>query len=183
MLARLVLMMALASGDPHTLLSSWENLVEIRSAHSQAQSPELGKSLLIAVVTAPTHFYAREVIRNTWARDAKNAGIHVNFFMGKLPDDLPDRQKIETRLLGEGDLIRSDSFVESYHNLTAKAISIINFASMNSYQGLLKVDDDSYVRVDHLTTFLGQFPDWSNLYSGQFVSGTSVVRHFTVLCP
>merc|ERR1712196_197289 len=83
---------------------------------------------MIAVVSSPNHFSARKAIRVTWGSRAKGHGIPVKFFVGKYDPTKPDAGEIKAKLEKEqtenNDMIRPDSFTESYHNLTAKAISI-----------------------------------------------------------
>jgi len=75
----------------------------------------------------------------------------------------------------ERDVIRFTDFVESYHNLTAKAIDIFDFGYRNSYAGVMKVDDDVYLRIPRLTAFLASNSDWENEWAGQFTESSYVV--------
>jgi hypothetical protein len=98
------------------------------------------RKFMIAVVTSPTHFLARQAIRITWAADAKSVGVPVKFFIGQVPEEKKD---LEIKLKDEpDDVVRLDDFTEDYHNLTAKALDIFSYAYENCYTGVFKVDDE-----------------------------------------
>jgi len=133
-----------------------------------------GQGLLIAVVSSPAHFRARESIRSTWGQDAANWGIDVKFFMGQLPRG-PNKEEHESRIRSETDVVEFDDFTESYHNLTAKALDIFDYAYKTGFAGVMKVDDDTYVHIGRLSEFLTNNADWTNLYAGDFNENTYVV--------
>lgn len=136
---------------------------------------------MIAVVSAPDHFAARKAIRVTWSSRAKAHGIPVKFFVGKIDPKKEDQDKINLKLLKEqnenDDMVRPDSFIESYHNLTAKAISIFQYGYRNCFNGLMKVDDDTFLNVDRLKWNLDQESDLTDLWGGDFFWNSPVVKN------
>jgi len=143
------------------------------SSGSQKCNPNIRK-FMIAVVTSPTHFLARQAIRITWAADAKSVGVPVKFFIGQVPEDKKD---LEIKLRDEpDDVVRLNDFTEDYHNLTAKALDIFSYAFENCYTGVMKVDDDSYVRANHLLEFLATQSDWTNMYAGSMTRKAPVIK-------
>lgn len=64
------------------------------------------------------------------------------------------------------DVVHLTTFTEHYHNLTAKAKGIFNWAHQNDYSTLFKVDDDTFVRVDKLLEFIDSVDDLPNVYAG-----------------
>lgn len=130
-------------------------------------------SLLIAVVTAPGHKHARQAIRDTWARYLSSGPspfpkkkIEIKFFIGiQFNETLEESIKQEAE---QKDIVRLDSFTESYLNLTRKTLGIVSWAKDNGYDTVLKVDDDTFLRIDLLLEFLERLPSTRNVYSGHF---------------
>jgi len=122
--------------------------------------------VLIAVVTAPSHFSARDAIRTTWGArvvSGSNPNFDIRFFIGKQPDP-----QIEAHINAEANIIRLDGVVEAYQNLSRKVLGIVHWAKNNNYNKILKVDDDTYVRVDMLEKFLATLPTTKDVYGGHF---------------
>lgn len=131
------------------------------------------KDLLIAVVSSPNHFGARDAIRKSYALDAISSGrAQVKFFVGQLDNTtLPNVDELEKRINAEPDMVRFDDFIESYHNLSYKALDIFKWASDNGYHNVFKVDDDTYVRVNLALSFLDEHNQNPYMYAGAFVDG------------
>jgi len=115
-----------------------------------------GFKLLIGVVSAPNHEDARNSIRKTWAKISDNLGkkIDVRFFVGQISDEVKNKAELEILLNNSNDVIRLNTFVENYYNLTKKAKAIFSWANANGYSALMKVDDDTYVNIDNLWEFI-----------------------------
>eukprot|EP00299_Pterocystis_sp_00344_P012298 c587_g1_i1.p1 GENE.c587_g1_i1~~c587_g1_i1.p1 ORF type:complete len:315 (-),score=70.43 c587_g1_i1:67-969(-) len=143
-----------------------EALVPTSTNHTEHVGNE--DRVLIAVVTAPQHEDVRHAIRNTWgnltAKQQKR--VDVRFFVGELPPTLNNADKIEANL-NRSDVIRLEGFIEHYNNLTAKAKGIFSWAASQNYSALMKVDDDSFVRVDVMLAFIDSHNEsLSNIYAG-----------------
>jgi len=124
--------------------------------------------LLIAVVTSPEHFKAREAIRNTYASESNRQkyGFEIKFFIGDLPDG---KAHLNNKINEESNVVRLSGFVESYNNLAAKALGIFNWGWDNGYDTVFKVDDDSFIRPDYLRGFISQH-DTRHIFAGHIVS-------------
>jgi len=82
-----------------------------------------------------------------------------------------ERNRLEAILATEPDVVRFTSFVESYHNLTAKALELYAWAWENGFRSVMKVDDDTYLRVPQFLSFVHQQAPLFTIYSGQFIGG------------
>jgi len=137
------------------------NLVQASTNQTAVVKPEAtpepitNKKVLVAVVTAPQHEDARNAIRNTWGKLSRDhaARVDVRFFVGKLAADVPNAEAIDHSLT-RPDVVRLDTFTEHYFNLTAKAKGIFDWAYRQNYASLMKVDDDSFVRIDKLLDYI-----------------------------
>ncbi len=124
------------------------------------------KSLLIAVITAPTHVNA---IRQVWkgyqmtdfVQQADIAGfvthicstlyflitnvcddsIELKFFIGEVSasNDTTLERDLTEELRLNPDIVRLSGFEENYFNLTRKTLGVIKWARANEYQHLFKV--------------------------------------------
>merc|ERR1711871_1756125 len=132
---------------------------------------------MIAVVSSPDHFKARKAIRSTWGAQARAMGITVKHFVGQIAPDNEERDSIEAHLAEEGgDAVRATHFTESYHNLTSKALFIFEYARSNCYNGVMKVDDDTFLNVGRLKWFLDNNGNIKDLYFGNMMYDAPVVK-------
>jgi len=132
--------------------------------------------ILIAVVTAPSHFKVRNAIRETYMIDAAQSGrCDVKFFIGQLAPTVENREETEAKINAETDMVRLYDFTESYHNLSSKALDIFAYAGERGYKAILKVDDDTFVRVPKLLEFWDNEAHDPNIYAGTFVNGENAM--------
>lgn len=105
--------------------------------------------LLSYIHTAPDHHKRRTAIRNTWGnlRNFKDITFRIVFLMGK-PTNQVVQDGIQLEYDMYGDIVQED-FIDSYRNLTFKAIMgmrwISNYCSHAKY--ILKADDDIFVNI------------------------------------
>jgi len=150
---------------------------------TKQRSSNVGR-LLIGVETAPAHFDARQAIRQTWAKylDTTNPSVNrrwieemdLRFFVGEISGK---PSETESRLAVEPWLVRLDGFVESYGNLSAKTLGIISWASDMGYSHLMKVDDDVFLQLDLIDSFLKSTPGLDATYAGEFANGAAPVSN------
>lgn len=114
--------------------------------------------LLVYVHSAPGHYRRRAVIRQTWGNRANVADVAVRvvFLLGR-----PDRTSTEDALRMEADLygdVIQEDFVDSYRNLTYKAIMALKWVSLHCMHArfVLKTDDDVFVNMFVLVRHLRQ---------------------------
>ncbi|XP_075547275.1 beta-1,3-galactosyltransferase 5-like [Dermacentor variabilis] len=115
--------------------------------------------LAVVVCSSVERFEHRAAIRATWGRDVgDDKGAGVFFLVGK-PDATPRGQDIQNRLINESarhnDVIQAD-FRDTYRNLTIKTLFLLKWAYVNcsSTRFVLKADDDMFVNVERLLSFL-----------------------------
>lgn len=105
--------------------------------------------LIAYIHTAPKHYKRRMVIRQTWGNH-KNYDVIIRVvFVTGMSFDSP---KVQSSLLFEneqyGDIVQED-FLDSYKNLTYKAVAGLKWISQNCRHArfVLKSDDDMFVNM------------------------------------
>ncbi|XP_067943540.1 beta-1,3-galactosyltransferase 1-like isoform X2 [Watersipora subatra] len=106
-------------------------------------------SILIWIHTAPAHHRLRTLVRESWANPAhiRDREVSLVFFLG-----MPQNSSIQHMLEYESDTyqdIVQESFIDSYRNLTYKAILGCKWTSTycESAKVILKADDDMVVDI------------------------------------
>lgn len=135
-------------------------------------------SMVMSAPTLPSHV-TRAAMRKTWltySTRAKTPRIVKHFFLvgiGGLESALV--QDLQAEQNEFGDLVLLDGFRDSYQMLSAKLLLGIESAyrKYGKYAFFLKVDEDSFVRLDKLLDAIDAVPesDKSRLYMGQFMRG------------
>src|SRR6218665_949706 len=105
--------------------------------------------LLVYVHSAPHHADRRRVIRNTWGNATQfDLPIRVVFVMG-----LPvGNDSSDEHLVAESERyqdIIQENFVDTYYNITYKAVAALRWVSQRCPQAefVLKTDDDAFVNM------------------------------------
>jgi hypothetical protein len=124
----------------------------VSQSHESPRSPD-SRVLLVAVCSAPSHFEERQAIRQSWGKMRLPNQFSTFFFIGqiKLADRVEEEElekKIADENLAHQDIVRLDSFIESYSNLTRKTLAMVHYAVRERFEVMLKVDDDSFVLLD-----------------------------------
>ena len=127
--------------------------------------------LFIMVLTSPKGKERRYALRKTWLSDIKtlNSSVIARFIIGVR--DLPqeDIKNLEEENKRYNDILFLPDFKDSYYELTNKVLQTFKWIDQNvnsSY--LLKVDDDSFVRLDVIISELKSTSPRKNLYWGFF---------------
>lgn len=121
-------------------------------------------TLAVFVMSAPSHFESRNVIRQTWAlQGPKNTCVYFVLGTGNLKP--LEKKAIITESNKHNDLVILDDFTESYSTLTKKLIETLKWADNNiNMDYFMKVDEDTFVRLDQvlhkLTAKPKQFLYW-----------------------
>ena len=132
--------------------------------------------LVVVVMSTPTHVRTRKVIRDTWAL-TKPSNTVVYFAVGIEHLTEMAAGLIKTESDTYGDLILLENFQESYRNLTQKLVETIKWLDENLQTDyVMKVDEDSFVRVDEVVKALESKPK-ENLYWGYF-SGAAPIQKY-----
>jgi len=104
--------------------------------------------LLILVFSVPKNFISREAIRKTWGY-TKISSISIGFLLGRVDSALL-QSDIKKEFEANGDIIQDDSFLDDYHNLTAKAISMLKYATLycKGVKGVFRAADDIWLNQE-----------------------------------
>ncbi|ESO88871.1 hypothetical protein LOTGIDRAFT_125392, partial [Lottia gigantea] len=138
-----------------------------RKGQEFLQKKDQSATLIIMIITGPNNTRQRNTIRETWLSGARNDCL-IKFVIGVsyLPKAIKDSLEREDFI--HKDLLLLSDYKESYHSLTDKILkSFIWFDQNVEFKYLLKVDDDSFVRLDILLNELKSKPT-KRLYWGFF---------------
>ncbi|XP_045036593.1 uncharacterized protein LOC116932905 isoform X3 [Daphnia magna] len=149
---------------------SFQYPICISSCHDFISS---NTSIFIAVISAPSNFQKRNLIRQTWKNHLKvlhQEGLleiaGFGFILG-LTDNSVIQSKIEEESKIYGDLmqIRISDF---YRNLSLKVAGLLNwlYRMCANIDFVLKVDDDVYVNVRNLAQFVHTYRQFSHSVFG-----------------
>lgn len=122
-------------------------------------------SVFIIVISAPSYWNKRQLIRQTWAsttfekRRDLNWSANYAFLIGST-----SRQEMQDHIDEESaeyqDIIQVD-LVDSYKNLTLKSIALLHWANqhcLNNLRFVLKCDDDIFINTLYLESTLQRLP-------------------------
>ncbi|KAI6647351.1 hypothetical protein LOD99_12347 [Oopsacas minuta] len=120
------------------------------------KSPHPEMFLFIIILTAPSNFGTRQVIRTTWLKDVvKNPNIKYKFFAGTKNFSPRKKDYLSRETKRTKDIVIFEDFEEHYTRLTYKMLRIMKWVQQNTNaQYYLKVDDDSYLVVERLINIL-----------------------------
>eukprot|EP01112_Ceratiomyxa_fruticulosa_P007164 TRINITY_DN1849_c0_g1_i1.p1 TRINITY_DN1849_c0_g1~~TRINITY_DN1849_c0_g1_i1.p1 ORF type:complete len:499 (-),score=98.80 TRINITY_DN1849_c0_g1_i1:40-1536(-) len=120
------------------------------------------KKVVVVVSTSPSYSDRRAGIRATWVNYLKGTPYEdifvYKFFLGLIED--PElKAKVEEEQATYGDIVILDSFVDSYKNLSYKTLGMMRWAVDNyDLTCVLKLDDDTFLRLDKLAQFIQKIP-------------------------
>ncbi|XP_018617779.1 beta-1,3-galactosyltransferase 4 [Scleropages formosus] len=126
--------------------------------------------LIVMVTTAPAHWQARQVIRETWGEETEVRGRRVMtlFMVGQSLDPGLSKQLVaEAR--DHGDVVQG-RFLDSYANLTLKTLSLLGWVHRfcREVPFVAKVDDDVLFNAGALLHYLNRnHRTESDLYLGR----------------
>ena len=130
-------------------------------------------SLFVAVISAPSYFDKRNMIRQTWMRHLEmqsNSGPVMTLagfgFIVGLTEDQETQKQIEAETAIHGDILQIDK-MDAYYNLTQKVVGLLNWMNhhCSRVDFVLKVDDDVYVNAQNLATVISSLdPSEQSVY-------------------
>ena len=131
--------------------------------------------LVVCILSAPNNFKARDTIRKTWAR-VQNNNTNVLFVVGLGNVENETRKTLIKENDNHQDIVFLKHFKESYANLTLKTVETIQLAYHNfMFHYLMKVDDDSFLRLDLILKLLSNKPK-HRFYWGYFMNRGPILR-------
>jgi galactosylxylosylprotein 3-beta-galactosyltransferase len=128
--------------------------------------------LFVLVLSAPAASLRRTAIRGTWGHNYRNkiVKVTIKFLVGLYELEKERVIELEKEDGMFGDLVLLKELKDSYVNLSAKVLMGIQWASHNlQFDYLVKVDDDSYVKVEGISEALRELRCDRNLYWGYFM--------------
>lgn len=135
----------------------------------------LSTNLVILIVSDPTKAATRRAIRETWLSINHNQVQHV-FLVGTRGLTNEVLQSVVEEKSSYQDVVILDSVSDSYEGLTTKILAGFQWLMSNhKFNFVLKVDDDTYVRIPALLDALALQPQ-ERLYWGFFKGGANVFR-------
>lgn len=139
--------------------------------------PKLGEGLkiLILVTSAPDHSEARSAIRQTWGHYNLRTDMAIAFVVG-IGSDAGNQIVSEESVL-YGDIIQGN-FVDSYDNLTLKTVSMMEWVHdfCPDSHFVLKTDDDMFINVPKLLTFLVKHQNSKMTFFGRLAKKWRPIR-------
>ncbi|CAL1535495.1 unnamed protein product [Lymnaea stagnalis] len=131
-------------------------------------SKNLKAKLVVLIISNPDNIHERDAIRETWLKDTDTNSVLPKFVVSTASLDTDHRDKINREELVHKDLIILTNIMESYQDLTNKVLQAFIWIDRHvDFQYVLKVDDDSYVRVSNILAEL-QHKSKDRLYWGFF---------------
>ncbi|OWF55648.1 beta-1,3-galactosyltransferase brn-like [Mizuhopecten yessoensis] len=132
-----------------------ETLVPAKTCvQGEGKSSEKHVFMIYLIKSTPTNYARRNVIRKSWADEYKFPSIRLVFLMG-----FPVRSTLNEMIVAEskefGDILQLD-FIDTYYNLTLKAIGGIRWTAKNCPGAKFAImgDDDYYVATDFMLSLL-----------------------------
>lgn len=128
-----------------------------------------------AVISTPSYFEKREMVRKTWANYLQSYSSHLTVvgfaFVVGLTESNSTQQIIEEESRTNRDIIQIN-MDDSYRNLTMKVTALLNWIHLNcaKVDFVLKVDDDVYANAHNLFHLTQNYYHESNitLFAGEF---------------
>ncbi|XP_059471379.1 beta-1,3-galactosyltransferase 1-like isoform X2 [Neocloeon triangulifer] len=112
--------------------------------------------LLVIICSSVENFDARLAIRETWGSPANvsDETLRLAFLLGDT-DSLELQTRVEAESAKYGDVIQ-EGFLDTYNNLTLKSVMLLKWVRSHCRhaQYVMKTDDDMYVNLPKLITFL-----------------------------
>ncbi|XP_063231069.1 beta-1,3-galactosyltransferase 6-like [Bacillus rossius redtenbacheri] len=173
-----MLTVSLLNLDSCSKCNNWHNLNKSDSVLTRVNQNSYAHSLLIIIIISePSNFKRRQVIRETWLELSNKKFEYKHFFVVGV---LGVNKEIKNLVLHEqstyGDMLVLSSLVDVYSMLTRKVLETFLWLHQNvSFRYVLKCDDDSFVRVDDIIVDLKKNSN-DRLYWGFFNGRARVQR-------
>ncbi|XP_078659793.1 beta-1,3-galactosyltransferase 6-like [Branchiostoma floridae x Branchiostoma belcheri] len=143
--------------------------------------------LAVLVTTSSNHIEKRDAARETWLTYG-NSSMFKRFVIGTGSADQNEVARLNRENRGQGDLLLLDNVHDSYSTLSSKVLHMLAWLDRNvDFEYVLKVDDDSFARLDVMEKELKQ-RSGESLYWGFFHGDAKVPKegpledHDWVLC-
>ncbi|XP_057372975.1 lactosylceramide 1,3-N-acetyl-beta-D-glucosaminyltransferase-like [Daphnia carinata] len=134
--------------------------IAIQSCQSKIYSNS-ASTLFVAIISAPSYFHKRKIIRQTWLRhlqmqsDLGSVNLIGHAFVVGLPANEEIQKQIEEENETHHDILQIE-MMDHYYNLTVKVVGLLNWINDHCSQVdfVLKIDDDVYVNTKNFLTVI-----------------------------
>ncbi|KAF0307038.1 Beta-1,3-galactosyltransferase 5 [Amphibalanus amphitrite] len=129
-----------------------------------------GIRLVMMVQSRPSNTAVRRTLRRTWARPGIQRKDVVLAFLVARTNDSAVQKSIEKEADVFADIVQAN-FVDHYNNLTLKSLATLEWFDTFCPRAkfLLKADDDLFVNMDNLMTFISHHEDERRVIFGNVV--------------
>lgn len=124
--------------------------------------------IICLIFTSVNNIARRNCIRNTWVNFGKNLQFKYYFVIGTDQFSSTINDELSRENSKNNDLLLLPNLSDTYNNLSLKLLQSLKWTNDNhrgKFQFILKVDDDSFVRIDALYNYLEQL--YQNNHSGK----------------
>ncbi|XP_044124967.1 N-acetyllactosaminide beta-1,3-N-acetylglucosaminyltransferase 3-like [Bufo gargarizans] len=138
--------------------------------------------LLLAIKSSPSNYERRAIIRQTWGKETSYGGAHVRriFISGTSKNEGEDehlRQLLKIESTKYGDILQWD-FHDTFFNLTLK--QFLFHIWLDKYcpgaNFIFNGDDDVFVNIFNVVTYLRSYEADRHLFVGQLVEHVGPIR-------
>ena len=129
--------------------------------------------LLVMVISTPENRARRDVIRKTWVGSyvEHKKKFAVKFVIGALDLNASKTESLISENKTFGDLLLLTDHLDSYNNLTRKVLHTFVWVDKNTdYSFVLKIDEDSFPKLDQIELELKERTSGKPLYWGLVAS-------------
>ncbi|GAB6019759.1 UDP-Gal betaGal beta 1,3-galactosyltransferase, polypeptide 6 [Chamberlinius hualienensis] len=155
---------------------------------SESKWPKMSAFLVVMILSSPRNMAQRLTIRQTWLKDVKSDVLHL-FTIGSTYLEDEEKRTLESEISRFQDILILPNVNESYEFLTKKLLHSLRWIADNvEFEFLFKCDDDTFAKIDEMSSELESLSVKSKLYWGFFDGRASVKRkgkwaeHNFVLC-
>lgn len=133
--------------------------------------------IFVLILTTKNALDRRDAIRNTWLNLAVASRFQVihKFVIGTQDLDSSEVDKLDVENRENKDILFLNDLKDSYQNLTLKVLKSFKWINENiDCKFILKVDDDSFVRLGKLLEAVEQKEKYGRIYWGFFRGDANV---------
>ena len=137
-----------------------------------AQVPKPYNLLLVMVLSSYGNEKRRDAIRQSWRNSYVEKGkqFPVRFVVGTLLLNSSATEQLVTENKKHNDLLLFHDLLDVYRNLTRKVLQMFIWVDHHmNYSYLLKIDDDTFARLDSIESELRERKSTKALYWGYFI--------------
>ena len=139
--------------------------------NEQSIPVELETFLFIMILTAPNGKERRDAMRKTWLSNLEtlHSSVVPRFVIGIKELSLEDMKNVEEENSRHHDIIFLPELKDAYKDLPSKVLQALKWIDQHAnFSYLLKVDDDSFVRLNVILNDLQSTYSMKRLYWGFF---------------